>query len=617
MNNVFPEIEQLIAKALADLNIESSDGYIIERPADSSNGDFATNVAMKLFLHAKSFAKSPKDFASKIVALISENLNSKNIDKVQVAGPGFINFYLSKAYFVQNMYDVRSLNGMALGNKKISLEHTQINPNKEPHIGHLRNACIGDSLSKILKFVGNEVTVQYYQNDVGQQIASIVLAYKKQYVPFGKISLEECEAVLSWASKAYVDIEKRIETDSELKAEKERIQQNIADQNSEDSLIAISITDAILKATLMLFGTLSIEYDLVVKESDILKNQLWQITFDLLKQKPEFYMPEGGERAGCWLVKMPKGEDKVIVRSSGIPTYTGNDIAYHLWKFGVIKDFEYEILDWKTQKRQLFSTNTTHGEGYPNKFNNADSIVNIIDNTQTYPQESVKEALKVLGYSLLAENYNHVNYGFVFLKDVLDGSAVVKMSGRKGTVVTISSFITMLKESIQNQFGDFSAIDEVVFGAVKFELLKYDTYQDITFDVSSALDQKGFSGPYIQYTYARAKSVLSKSVKARHLASAKYLVDLSTITITNYELDLLKLISRIEDVISRSASELAPHYICKYLFDLSKSFNTFYNSSKIIGSDSEEFRLELTVSTMSALKTCFDLLGIKAPSSLK
>ncbi len=615
MNNVFSEIEQLISKALVDLNIDSTDKYIIERPADSSNGDFASNVAMKLFPHAKAFAKSPKDFAEKIVDSISKNLNSKNIDKVQVAGPGFINFYLSKTYFIENMYAVRSLNGLNLGKKKISLEHTQINPNKEPHIGHLRNACIGDSLAKILRFVGNDVTVQYYQNDVGQQIASIVLAYKKQYVAFGKISLEDCEEVLTWASKAYVDIEKRIESDLDLKSEKDQIQQNIVRQNSEDSRLAISITDAILKATLMLFGGMSIEYDLVVKESDILKNQLWQITFDLLKQKPEFYMSDDGERSGCWLVKMSKDEDKVIVRSNGIPTYTGNDIAYHLWKFGVIKDFRYEVLDWGTQGKQLFTTNTNSGELYPNRFNKADSIVNIIDTTQTYPQESVKEALKVLGYSKFAVNYHHVNYGFVFLKDSLGDNAVVKMSGRKGTVVTVSSFIKMLKVSMQNQFGDFSAIDEVVFGAIKFELLKYDTYQDITFDISSALDQKGFSGPYIQYTYARAQSLIEKSVKVRQASVTNSLDE--ALALTPEEFDLLKLIAKLEDVVSRSAFELAPHYICKYLFELSKSFNTFYNSSKIIGSDNEEFRIGLTVSTTSALKTCLDLVGIGAPHSLK
>ncbi|PIR42926.1 arginine--tRNA ligase [candidate division WWE3 bacterium CG_4_9_14_0_2_um_filter_35_11] len=613
MNNAFLEIEQLINNSLAELNISSTD-YLIERPFDSANGDYACNVAMKLFPSAKSIASSPKELAEKISNIIKKSI-SKNISKVEVAGPGFINFYLSNDFFVKNMFDVRDLNGFKLSDKKISLEHTQINPNKEPHIGHLRNACIGDSLSKILSFVGNDVTVQYYQNDVGQQIASIVLAYNKQFIPFKDVSLENCKAVLEWASRAYVDIEKRMESSTELKSEKEEIQRRIVAQNSEDSKIAISITDAILKATLVLFGHLSIEYDLVVKESDIIKNKLWEATFDLLKASPAFYKSTKGGRVGCWLVKMPMSDDKVIVRSNGIPTYTGNDIAYHLWKFGVIKDFKYEVLDWGTQDSLLYATDSDNGETLNNVFNSAESIVNIIDTTQTYPQEGVKEALRVLGYSKYADNYHHVNYGFVFLKDANSESSVVKMSGRKGTVVTISTFIETLRDSLLNQFGSFSAIDEVVFGAIKFELLKYDTYQDITFDISSALDQKGFSGPYVQYTYARAQSVMSKGdigTSSDYGGAESYSFGLN-----EFELEILKLLFRFEDIIFRSANESAPHYICKYLFDLSKSFNAFYNSCKIIGSEQEEFRLDLTLSTSIVLSRCMKLIGISSPDSLK
>lgn len=613
MNNVFLEIEQLINNSLAELNISSTD-YLIERPSGSVNGDYACNVAMKLFPSVKSIASSPKELAEKISNLIKNSL-SENISKVEVAGPGFINFYLSNDFFVKNMFDVRNVDRPKLSGKKISLEHTQINPNKEPHIGHLRNACIGDSLSKVLSFAGNDVTVQYYQNDVGQQIASIILAYNKQFIPFKDVSLENCKAVLEWASKAYVDIEKRMEDSIELKLEKEEIQKRIVAQNSEDSKTAISITDAILKATLVLFGHLSIEYDLVVKESDIIKNKLWEATFDLLKANPAFYKSEEGEKSGCWLIKMPTGDDKVIVRSNGIPTYTGNDIAYHLWKFGVLNDFKYEVLNWGTQSKPIFATNSEEGQKNDGVFNQADSIVNIIDTTQTYPQESVKEALRVLGYSKYADNYNHVNYGFVFLKDDNFESRVVKMSGRKGTVVTISSFIEILRDSLLNQFGPFSAIDEVVYGALKFELLKYDTYQDVTFDILSALDQKGFSGPYVQYTYARAQSVMSKkdsSAWGDYKNAKSYSFELN-----EFELEVLKLLFRFDDIVFRSANELSPHYICKYLFDLSKAFNTFYNSCKIIGSEQEEFRLNLTFSTSTVLTTCMKLIGMPSPVSLK
>lgn len=616
MNKLYLEIKGLVDRALTELGIVCDD-YIIERPADSMNGDYACNVAMKAFAIAKGqgIANSPRNLSEKILEVIS-GLRSDNIEKIEIAGPGFINFYISKDFFVRYMFEVRDIHGLSLGKKKISLEHTQINPNKEPHIGHLRNACIGDSLSRILRFVGHDVTVQYYQNDVGQQIASIVLAYKKQFIPFKDVSLDNCDAVLSWASKAYVDIEKRIAESDELKEEKEAIQKNIVSQSSDDSDLAAQITDAILKATLVLFSKLSIEYDLVVRESDILKNKLWEMTFDLLKSNGNFYKEESGERAGCWLVKMPQDEDKVIVRSNGVPTYTGNDIAYHLWKFGALEDFKYEILDWGAQDKPLYGTNTSRGASYDNLFNQADSIVNIIDTTQTYPQESVKEALRILGYSNYADNYKHVNYGFVFLKSQDgDSSDVVKMSGRKGTVVTVANFIELVRNSLIDQFGTFTAIDDVVFGAMKFELLKYDTYQDIVFDINAALDQKGFSGPYVQYANARAQSVLSKSDRDHSTASVESVF--SAVDINDFEFDILKLLFKFEDAVLRSAEDLAPHHLCKYLFDLSKAFNAFYNSSKVIGSSQENFRVELTFSVVSVLSKSMYLLGIGSPKSLK
>ena len=615
MNKVYIEIENLINKALSSLGIDFTD-YIIERPADSSNGDYACNVAMRAFPLAKDIAKSPKNLSEMIIKIIEKEL-SDNIEKVEVAGPGFINFYLSKKFLIQNMFELRKLNSLGNARKKISLEHTQINPNKEPHIGHLRNACIGDSLSKILTFAGNDVTVQYYQNDVGQQIASIVLAYKRQYVPIKDISLDNCEEVLSWASLAYVDIERRISDSIDLKVQKEEIQKQIASLVPSSFDVAVSITNAILKATLTLLSKLSIEYDLIVRESEILKNNLWQDTFKLLENSGNFYKSVEGERTGCWMVRMSQGDDKVIVRSSGIPTYTGNDIAYHLWKFGILNDFKYELLKWGTQEKDLYATNSFSVTNYGKVFNRADSIVNVIDTTQTYPQESVKEALRSLGYSNYADNYRHVNYGFVFLKDSnsTNPSDIVKMSGRKGTVVTISSFIDTLKTSLIDRFGDFKAVDLVVLGAIKFELLKYDTYQDVVFDINAALDQKGFSGPYIQYTYARAMSVMSKG---DYTVSRD--VDFSFVKIAEvsiHEIDLLKLLFGFEDVILRSSIELAPHYICKYLFDLSKMFNTFYNSSKIIGSANEDFRLELTYSVSFVLAKLMHLLGIPSPESLR
>ncbi|PJA41471.1 arginine--tRNA ligase, partial [candidate division WWE3 bacterium CG_4_9_14_3_um_filter_34_6] len=499
MINVDDELKLLFVNVLKGLNLRSDIEFTIEHPADPVNGDYAVNVAMILFAdsqinyreltkpkagtaHAvccnariiKALYKSPRMLADAIVAELSKNL-PKYMKKIEVAGPGFINIYLTGQFFIDSVVELGSGNISFVpkdySSKNISLEHTQINPNKEPHIGHLRNASIGDSLTKILRATGDNVKVQYYQNDIGQQIASIILAYKKQFIPYSGSFIDGSKKLLEWASMAYVDIESRYETDSDLKAEKEAIHIQIAMSGSEISKLAREITDGILKATLEIFGSLDIEYDLIVRESDILKNKLWEDTFKLLKKNDKFYLAKDGDKKGCWLVNMPDDEDKVIVRSNGIPTYAGNDIAYHLWKFGVLKDFKYLKLDWDTQSGPLYVTSTDESGSVMNEFSSADEIVNIIDISQTYPQNSVKQALNVLGYSDLAKHYKHVNYGFVFLSiasadelgiehSKLD--KVIKMSGRKGSVISINEFIDLLRTKLELEHGGFDSIDDVI-----------------------------------------------------------------------------------------------------------------------------------------------------------
>ena len=216
---------------------------------------------------------------------------------------------------------------------------------------------------------------------------------------------------------------------------------------------------------------------------------------------------------------MPDAEDKIIVRSNGVPTYAGNDIANHLWKFGILPDFHYQKLDWKTQAEPLYMTVSEDGEERRD-FSRADTIVNVIDQTQTYPQESVMESLRILGFTKEAEHYHHVNYGFVYLSrktagelgmPVEEGAAQVKISGRKGTAISIQTFLENMESVLREKYGEYESIRAVRNGAIKFELLKYDTYQDIVFDLDAALDIHGMSGPYVQYAATRAKSILAKA----------------------------------------------------------------------------------------------------------
>ncbi|MBI2426713.1 MAG: arginine--tRNA ligase [Candidatus Kerfeldbacteria bacterium] len=606
------ELQKLFQHAVKKLGeLPEQVSVELEHPAASEHGDYASNIAMKL---CKSLKRSPMDIAREIADTIPA---SPFIKKIDVAAPGFINLWLSDAFLwseVQRVLEQGEQYGapVAPQPERILIEHTQVNPNKAPHIGHLRNACIGDSIAKLYASARHDAKVLYYQNDVGQQIATVVLAAQKQFV-----KREDFSSLIAWASAAYADIEKRMETDETLKNEKQNVQLKIAAQNTEEAKFARKLTDEILCETLQTFSNLDIAYDLVVRESDILKAKLWEKTFELLKTKKEFYQATDGERKGCWLVKIPGAEDKIIVRSNGIPTYTGNDIAYHLWKFGVLEDFCYFQLDWKTQSQPLFVTSSDAGEERTD-FAPADQIVNVVDQTQTYPLQSVVESLRVLGYENHANNYHHVNYGFVYLSRqtaenlgiaLENGATQVKMSGRKGTVVSVSDFLHKVEENLRAKYGDFENIRDVRNGAIKFELLKYNTYQDIVFDLEAALNPNGFSGPYLQYAYTRAASILNKAGERKRSAT-------ETPQDMTAELPVLRMMVRFPEVVAATLYVRAPHLLCLYLFELAQTFNLFYNEHRILESDHEAQWLTLTRAFQHVLKNGLTLLGIPAPEKM-
>ena len=604
------------AAAEADIPVGGND-IKFEHPALWEHGDFATNFALTF---AKKIRKPPMEIATSI----ARNISSPFVAKAAAASPGFINLWLSDAILRDEMKRITTL-GPRYGapqkrNQRVLVEHTQINPNKEPHIGHLRNACIGDSLMKLYHFADYDAKALYYHNDVGQQIASILLAEKKAFVkPKG------FPTTIAWASAAYADVERRLEEDESLEKEKEEIQLRIASQDTPEAKRAETLTLEILHETLEVLAKLNIPYDLIVRESDILKEKLWEKTFELLKTKSAFYQATEGEKKDCWLIKMPNAEDKIIVRSNGVPTYAGNDIANHLWKFGVLPDFRYEKLDWKTQPEPLYMTTSVGGE-VRNDFTHAGAIVNVIDQTQTYPQESVMESLRVLGFTKEADHYHHVNYGFVYLSrktaeklgmTIEEGATQVKISGRKGTTVSIETFLEKMEGALSEKYGNFESITEVTNAAIKFELLKYNTYQDIVFDLDAALDIHGMSGPYVQYAATRAKSVLAKAPEKYRTAAE---MPKKTITqgdkLPENEKTLVRMLYRFPEVVSLTLKDFAPHSLCLYLFELSQLWNSFYNENRVIGSEREAERISLTKAVAQVLENGLGLLGITAPEKM-
>lgn len=618
-------LQEEISKALAALvnkdEQPKAEDIVIEFPENLDHGDYSTNAAMVYYKKSIAEHRSPRDFATVLVERLaeSEKLN-KYIQNIEIAGPGFINFHLKQDYYIEMLNLINSnIDEFAKPkqvNVKASLEHTQMNPNKDLHVGHLRNSCIGDAVVNMLRYSGRDVIVQYYQNDAGLQISSIVLAYKEKFV-----DPKDFEKLHKWAAVAYVDIEKRIEEDTDLASKREQIQLNISKQENEDSKLAKELTDEILRNVLEIMHELDIHFDLIVCESEIIKNKLWETTFDLLKKSDSFYKAESGEKEGCWLVKMPNAEDKIFVRSNGVPNYVANDFAYELWKFGLLHDFNYSPFKLPFYRQELFITDSD-GESKAG-FNDAKEVYLVVDTTQSYPQQSIVEAFRELGYKEQSQNYHHVAYGFVYLSPQTaqklgidiesqdsekNSSKPIKMSGRKGTVVSVGDFIKQVESSLVEKFGEFESLKAVRNGAIKFEMLKNNTYQDMYFDLDVAIDNKGFTGPYIQYTYARAVSILEKAGR-NNLDGTKFEYEFNEL-----EQKLLKTLNKLPEILELSLSEIAPHYLCHYMYEVAQIFNTFYNSNKVIGSDAEVVRLQLTRSVANTLSTSLRLVGIEAPA---
>lgn len=606
------EIKKLIQEAVEKISPSGEKIDVsLEHPLVREHGDYASNVAMKL---SRVLKQAPIKIAEQIVSNLPKN---ELIGKAEAVNPGFINIHLSENFLWEEIREVlekQSAYGQSrLGqDKRVLIEHTQINPNKEPHVGHLRNACLGDSLVKIYGFLGYDVKTLYYQNDVGQQIASILLARVKKFV-----KEEDYPSLLKWASAAYTDMDTRLSEDSELQKEKEQIQIKIAAQNTKEAKEAEELTDKILEEVLEIFDGLGIDYDLIVKESDILKADLWGQTFRLLQTKDSFYQAADGERKDCWMIRVPGSEDKIIVRSNGVPTYAGNDIANHLWKFGCLPDFKYQKFSWQPENQNLYTTSSEGGETRTD-FPPADQIINVIDQTQTYPQQSVIESLRVLGYKEEADNYYHVNYGFVYLSKetakemglaVPEGANQLKMSGRKGSVVSITNFLKKMEELLEKERGKFEALPEVRNGAVKFEMLKYNTYQDIVFDLETALDLRGFSGPYLQYAATRVSGILRKAENKVAWTDGRP-------EFTAEENNLLRTVYIFPEIIRYAAEELAPHHLCLYLFQLAQEFHAFYEKNQVIGSDKEKERLAMVAAVRQILETGLNLLGLAAPERM-
>lgn len=591
----------------------------LEHPHQASHGDFSANAAMLL---ARTIRRSPMSIALDIRdRLLEEEEISIWLSKVEAAPPGFLNFYLNWQKWAEYTANEPALPKSSGG--KIVIEHTSINPNKSAHIGHLRNSCIGDTLARMLAREGRQVEVHNYIDDLGNQLADTIVglihtpASSESYGRFG----DYCWDTYAEVNRAYKD-------NPALQQQRAAVLHELEQGTSNLAWAGLLVAERIVREHVEEMRQFGIGYDVLVWESSIVREGFWEQAFELLQRTTLFHLETEGKLTGCWVLKQPgedigaSGEhdyhaDKVLVRSNGILTYTAKDIAYHLWKFGLLgKDFKYKKFEpglW-----------TTSSAGSTRKIGRADTVINVIDHRQQYPQEMVKQALVALGYGVQAERLKHVSYGVVSLSPdtaqslgvvTSDGKQSYPMSGRQGIGIRVTDFLDRMERTIEAKRSRRTGLSSrtIAAAAMRYYLLKFHLQTEVVFDLEQATEISGNTGVYLLYSYARSRSILNKAGVDSGADAAPVIR-----TLEEQELQLIRHLAYWPDTLQKAVRELAPNLICTYAYELSTLFNHFYATCPVLKVDppKREVRLWLTKRFRDVLQDALDILGMPAPKRM-
>lgn len=564
-----------------------------EVPVEVSNrpdlGDYASPVAFAL---AKIARRSPLAVAQELADHL-QLPDDALIEQVEATAPGFLNIRLAKTFLervVATAYEKRGAiadSGAGAGIKAI-IEHTNINPNKKAHVGHFRNACIGDTLARILRRLGYTVEVQNYIDDTGAQVADVVVGLR-----FLDLPPQGNEPFDRYCSDVYVRVQQEYERQPELRQRRTEVQQAIERGEGDLAEFARHVTSEVARCNLATMGRAGVSYDLLTWESDILGLGFWDHAFEKLKAAGAVRFEESGPNSGCWVLPFGAGsvetdgrtvsEDKVLVTSRGVATYTAKDIAYQLWKFGLLgKDFNYVRWDRQADGSELWSG--TRGAGEPNapSFAGADIVVNVIDATQSYTQQVVYEGLRRLGFDECADNSEHLAYERVVLSaeaarqsgvDVPGDATTVAMTGRGGIQVFADDLLDELTELVGQRTADSGAAAAIAAGAARYYMLKYSTSQQITFDYDEALRTTGETGVYLQYARVRSSGILRK-LDLEPVPAPAPAADLPAPDRT-----LVLEMARYPQQLSVAGHDRSVLTLAKYAFDLATAFSTFYDNT--------------------------------------
>jgi arginyl-tRNA synthetase len=652
---------------------------VIEQPPKVEFGEYALPIAFEL---ARKLRKAPRKIAEEIIAGIGA---VSGFEKFEVAGAGYINVRVRRAEVAAALAADQEL-GEEVPTGKVLVEHSSINPNKAAHIGHLRNAILGDTFVRLLRFAGREVDIQNYIDNTGVQVADVVVGF----LHIERRTRSEIEALAAaprfdfYCWDLYARVSQWYEQDKQNLQARAATLHAIEEGNNETAAIADLISIAVLRRHLETMDRLDIEYDFLPRESEILHLHFWDAAFTKLKEACVLTYETEGKNKGCWVMrragtskpsttedteaaeegKITEEDQKVIVRSNGTVGYVGKDIAYHMWKFGLLgRDFEYRKF-YRYPNGHDCWISTTDGEKDHPHFGDVTEIYNVIDARQAEAQNTVIEALRGLGHNEAANHYTHFSYEMVALTPRCAAELGYEMSaedkarpwievsGRKGFGVKaddlMDALIASARKEVDSRHPELSEAEramiatQIAIGALRFFMLKYTKPSVIAFDFNEALSFEGETGPYGQYAVVRATNIFRKGGfdpeafcrdAARRVSDGSDIANragdgarpVSTEDFGKYlngpdgnEIwELWLAAAKTSFIVGQCIATTEPAYLAKHAFQLAQLFNTFYHRHPILA-EADEGRKKFLLATAAVVRRellrVLAAMGISVPS---
>jgi arginyl-tRNA synthetase len=718
LNDIKTRAAEALANALASEFDHQAGEITLEIPPNRELGDLAWPGALPL---ARVLRQNPRAIAERLVGAAEW---PAEVSRVEVAGPGFLNLFLDRHALIRRL--VNGTEDTAKSGAKVIVEHTNINPNKAAHIGHLRNAVLGDTLVRCLRHLNRPVEVQNYIDDTGVQVADVVVGIL--YLPEAVLAeamgveiarrddlIQHLVAALPGESMPgastsdfddlcadiYPRVTNRYPEDEAFAARRAEVLHAIeagsdgfdldaavhaltgavigGEPFSERAIAALAaaVADANMRCHMATMARLGVGYDVLPHESDILHLGFWHRAFELLKEAGAIRLEEDGKNSGCWVMSLAESPefadmddpDKILVRSNGTVTYTGKDIAYQLWKLGLLTDPDGSLHDfgyaaytrWSQDAPAApvrFADDADHVvartlddpsqrlEGH--SYGNGDTVYNVIDVRQSYPQKVVKEAVRVLGHPEAADRSIHFAYEMVALtpaavrvieersgtsfglSDEQMTKAYVEMSGRKGIGVKADEFLDILQaaaaDAVAERAGDDGPPEDlplrarnIAVGALRYLMAKQSRNRVLAFDFDEALAFEGDTGPYLQYSAVRAAKIFDKLRDRRGEGrfDASELDALAGVEVPDDLWGLVLECARRRDVVAQAVSSLEFSLLAAHTQNLAQLFHKLYHGHPVVPEEDEGLRrLRRAAFTLFADEMRIvleELLGIPVP----